>query len=229
MNKIVTFKWKQLEGQTFPSGNIDKTGTVYDANYINKHYESLLKVASSDFKYICVTDDPKGISNEIETIPLWDKCKNLGGCYNRMYIFSKDMKELIGDEFVTMDIDTTFYDDFSFMFKPKTTTVHFGRVYHPGISFIKAGEFTDIWDSFYTKDMPINIAKSRLHYNGTDQAWFNYYLKEHNISVNKWTEEDGIYLMINLMRINKIPSNCKLISWAGPRDPYEPKPRWMNK
>lgn len=235
MNKIVTFKWNQLENQQFPSGNIHTTKTVYDAYYVNRHYDCLTRIAENDFEYICVTDNPKGLSSEITIVPLWNKCRDLGGCYNRMYIFSKDMKELIGDKFVTVDLDTTFLTDFSWMFEPEETTIHFGKVYHPGISLIIAGEWTEIWDSFIKENIQNNIEKSRVEFNGTDQAWFNYYLKYNNKKINKWTQEDGIFLVVSLqshLKYNKLPEQWRLLSWAGPRDPYQNQYvnlPWLNK
>jgi hypothetical protein len=179
MNKIVVFKWDSSKPQLFPSGNIHATKTIYNAHYVNRHYDSLIKVASEEFSYICITDNPKDLSNEIEVIPLWDKCKNLGGCYNRMFIFSKEMKNLIGNKFLTIDLDTTFIKDFSYLFNNNKTTVHKTSVYHPGISLIIAGDLSEVWESFYNTDIPKNIQNSRVEFNGTDQAWFNYYLQNY--------------------------------------------------
>ena len=229
MNKVVVFKWENLKKQKYPSGNVHKTNIGYDATYVNKHYESLCRVAKEDFQYICVTDDPTGLSSGIGTVPLWDKCRDLGGCYNRMYIFSKDMKNLFGDKFLTVDLDTTFTKDFSHLFNNDITTVHRtirrqgNKVYHPGISLIVPDSFDGVWDTFYDGNIEENIRVSKAFHNGTDQAWFNYYLKKYDRykDIKCWNgKTHGIYLTLDL-GCKPLPRNCVIVSWAGPRDPYE--------
>jgi hypothetical protein len=189
-------------------------------------------VAKKDFSYICITDDSKNLSSEIETIPLWDKCRYLGGCYNRMFVFSEEMKNLIEGKFLTVDLDTTFIKDFSLLFENDITTVHRtirrtgSKVYHPGISLIIPGSFSSVWNTFYNENIEKNIEVSRAKFNGTDQAWFNYYLQKYDKykEIKCWTyAAHGIYLLSEIGGSKKLPKNCILISWAGPRDPYQPE------
>ncbi len=55
-------------------------------------------------RLVCVTDDPAGIDPRVEIVPLWDKCRALGGCYNRLWVFSHEARDLFGDRFVCIDL-----------------------------------------------------------------------------------------------------------------------------
>ena len=99
MLKVVCFKWEYTGGVRLPSS----INNNYTAEHVNKLEEMVARNLSLPHEFICITDNPVGIN--CRTIPLWNKCKELGGCYNRLYVFSEDMKELIGDRFVCIDLD----------------------------------------------------------------------------------------------------------------------------
>jgi len=72
MNTIVTFKWEAKVNTPLPSRNPNKINNIhYNGNYINNHYNNIGKVLKGDFKYICVTDNPNGITSEINIVPIW--------------------------------------------------------------------------------------------------------------------------------------------------------------
>ncbi len=48
-----------------------KWGTKYDAEYVNKLYRALLRHSGKiSFRFICLTEDPSDLSDEIKTFPL---------------------------------------------------------------------------------------------------------------------------------------------------------------
>ena len=50
MRQIVCMKW----------------GTLYSADYVNRLYSMVRRNLSGDFRFVCLTDDPAGITNEVE-------------------------------------------------------------------------------------------------------------------------------------------------------------------
>jgi len=220
IKRVVVFKWAPIPNQRYPSGN---GHAVYDSNYVNKHYKMISKYLKN-FEYICITDDSSGLDSSIKVIPLWDKCRYLGGCYNRLYLLSKDMKDIIGGSFLHIDLDTTITSDLSHLFiNDNTTFFRFtaGNInnYQIGIAYIKSGEFDSIWETFYV-NIEENVQISKRLYNGTDQAWLNYYIHKNKINPTYWDSSDGIYNVVHL-RTKIKPNNICILSWAGPRDPYE--------
>src|SRR5690606_4765132 len=88
-----------------------KNGFAYNASHVNTLYSMLRRHYRRPFEFICVTDDPIGIDENIKCLPLWDKCIYLGGCYNRLYVFSDHMKNFIGPRFACVDMDCVIVGD----------------------------------------------------------------------------------------------------------------------
>ena len=100
---IVVFKWRRI-----------KTGfqlpyvTDYTSEHVNKLYRGIQRNTTVPFRFICVTDDKTNIDSEIEVIPLFKESAHLmkyGGCYHRLFIFSKDIEKYFGPRFITIDLD----------------------------------------------------------------------------------------------------------------------------
>lgn len=226
--KIIVFKWDVIK--EFPtSGNIHITNTIYDANYVNRHYKMISRLVE-DLEYICITNDNKGLDKNIHSIPLWDIYKSLGGCYNRLFIFSKEAKNIIGDKFLHLDLDTTVLRDISYLYdsdktvfyrsiNPEQFKTNSKYRYHINVSLVIPGELDDLWLDF----IPGDINKYRSLFTGTDQSWLNYYILKNNIEISYWDTTDGIHTALDILKDKKLPENCSMISWAGPRDPHEKK------
>lgn len=106
--KIVVSKWRRGEqGYQLPH-SVDYTleHVLTLRNMFQRHLQL-------EHQLVLLTDDPKeadGVSG-IQVIPLWDKYRRLGGCYNRLYLFSEDMRELIGPRFAHIDLDVVLTGD----------------------------------------------------------------------------------------------------------------------
>lgn len=236
---ILVFKWNTVPNQLIPSGNIKATKTKYDSNYINRHYK-LIKNKCSEVNYFCVTDDPVGLDKKINIIPLWNEARNFGGCYLRLYLFSKEFTKLLDEKFLLLDVDTTIIRDFSHLYYESKENLIFYRTvnpeknksgkfyrFHLNTCLITPGVKSDIWDNFINGDPSETIHLSRKYFTGTDQSWLNYYAKKTNWNPAYWDNRDGLYLMNDIIKLNnKLPTNSLIINWAGPKDPYEAK--WRN-
>jgi len=235
---VLVFKWNTNSKQLIPSGNIQATKTKYDSNYINRHYK-LIKNKSPQVNYFCVTDDPIGLDKNINIIPLWKEAREFGGCYLRLYLFSKDFVKLLNEKFLLLDVDTTIIKDFSHLYDTNEDFVFYRTEnperaksnkpyrFHLNTSLISPGIKFEIWDKFINGNIQETIYNSRRLFTGTDQSWLNYYAKQINWNPPHWDNKDGLYIMNDIMKMNNnLPSNALIINWAGPRDPYETK--WQN-
>jgi len=232
-NTIVTFKWEANINTPLPSRNPGKiSGIQYNANYINNHYNNIGNVLRSDFRYICVTDNSKGISEEIDIVPLWDYLAEYGGCLRRLYCYNKDAKELFGEKFLTCDLDLIWVNDFSYIFDIDADFVLLSsremqrpdKIYraHPGNGIISPGKYQELWDDIQ-EDTLNKLMTSRKEYTGTDQSWFNYHYTTNKPTLNiKFLKvgKDGFY-EANTLKSKKLPNNSVCILFTGPRDPYQ--------
>lgn len=226
MTKLINFcvfKWKDEGKKLLPS----QTNVDYDeiaANHVNIMYHMVKRNLHVPHRFICITDDPEGLDENIDIVPLWDDCKELGGCYKRLKFFSKKMKKLIGDRIVQCDIDTVITGDITPLInrpEPLILYRHHQHKVNGGLWIMDAGYRSDIWDFFDPKESPLRSS----HEIGTDQGWLKYYLKsdlKHN-KIKTISRPEGIYDMRTdiLTKDGKLPNGCRMVVFPGGRDPSQ--------
>ena len=148
-----------------------KHGTKYSAEYVNKLYNMVARNCTLDYEFVCLTDDPKGINENIKILPLPG---HLQGWWCKPYMFSKDLP--LKGTVLYMDLDVVIADNIDklFTWQPDRwcTIRDFTRAmrpnwqkYNSSIVRFQVGELNYVWTA-YEADR-INIEK-RLH---GDQDW----------------------------------------------------------
>lgn len=226
--QIVTFKWTPLanEEEKIPS----QTLFSYDSNAINIFYNMVDRNITIPYEKVCITDNPEGLHKDIRVVPLWDKCRMLGGCYNRLYAFSKDMENVIGKRFIMLDVDCVILNNIDDIVNRKEDFVighqkrpdlHYLR-YHGGMILMNAGCRDHVWETF-NKNYRECIRKAKeIGYIGTDQAIIRLLLKEEA----GWDQSHGVLDMrVDVIEkgIIELPKSAKIVQFSGPRDPREAK------
>lgn len=227
MISVVVFKWSPAatERVRIPS---QQRGTVYDAECVNRLFAALRTNSTVPFQPVCVTDDPAGIDPDIRTIPLWNQCRELGGCYNRLYVFSGDMREIIGPRFLCLDLDTVVVGNIDHLLTRPEPFVYYRweapkepARFNCGLFLMDAGSRPEVWDEFIA-DPEAAIHKAS-HHEGSDQAWCNYRLdliQEASFS----RQADGIYdFRVDFLKgsLRAPPPGASLVMFPGPRDPRD--------
>jgi len=216
---IITFLWRRnRQGHQLP--NV----CDYTATHVNKLHRGLKKHLHIEHELICITDMPDDV--ECRTLPLWDTYTHLGGCYNRLYIFSEDMKNLIGPRFACMDLDCVILNDVTPIFsRTEPFLIHKNagkkkrQKYNGSFIMMDSGAHSFVWDSFdETLVSKIQADEERV---GTDQAWISMCLEE-AITIGP---EDGVYEANKIK--NNLPENARMIFFSGRRDPTERKFKWV--
>jgi hypothetical protein len=225
--KVVCFKWNHKGGYVLPSL---KTVREYSAEHVNRLYHSVKRNTTIPHDFICITDDPTGI--ECQTLPMWDTHRELGGCYTRLKLFSKEMKSFIGNRFIMLDLDIvitgsldeifTRKEDFiinQYSTKRKVSTS--AQVYNGSLIMMNAGARYKVWETFDPETSP-KILQEYGRLIGTDQAWINYSLGNNEA---RFTNEDGVYRFLSLprngrsRRNRRLPRDSRLVVFSGKADP----------
>lgn len=228
---IITFKWKKTN-----SGYRLKSPVDYSSTHVNILFNSIKRNTTVPFKFYCITDDFTGLDEEINKIQLWETYKHLGGCYNRLYIFSDEVRKLFGDKIVSIDldcvivgnIDSILSKDEDFVINKFVGKVNHNQLYNGGLILFKTGKRKQLWNNF-EEDQVSKIDKIReeKHLVGSDQAWIQICLGE-NESV--FDENDGVY-DYSFLKENQLPENAKIILFPGKVDPATEilKVDWISK
>ena len=225
MMTVVAFKWQRIRsGMQLPS-SIDQ----YGAEHVNILYHSIQRNTTVPHRFICVTDDYKGLHPDIEKQWLWDFSRELGGCYNRLYIFSGDVEEIFGPRFIAIDLDCVITgnidhilnrtDDFiinEYDIKANCHATH--QYYNGGIIMMDAGARKQVWDEFDPQTTPqlIQPRKDRVELVGSDQAWISHLLGPGEKTFGK---ADGIYDFRKLEDKHCLPDDASIVMFPGKRDP----------
>ena len=101
-----------------------KWGKVYSADYVNRIYRGVKAHLRRPFRFVCVTDDPSGLSEGIDTVPIPDRpawyhpnarYPGWPQIYLKLFVFQKGFAGLEGptlfldiDQIITGDIDCFF-------------------------------------------------------------------------------------------------------------------------
>lgn len=228
MLTFVCFKWQRIEsGFQLPSV------CSYTARHVNVLRNMLERFVSVPHRLVCVTDDAIGIDHRVAIVPLWDKCKHLGGCFNRLWVFSKEARTLFGERFVCIDLDCVLVADCTALFARDdefvmnaynpTNTDKKDQHYNGSMIMMRAGARAKVWDSFDFERSPVAIAECP-DVIGSDQAWIRLVLGK---SEQRWTNADGVYEARQVRE--KLPVNACLIFFSGKRDPSRFPYSWVQK
>ena len=220
MITFVTWKWHRGERQQWRRN--------YDSNHVITLHRMLKANLTIPFKLICVTDDPEGLDNRVEVVPLW---KPLGtsprgakpDCYRRLYAFSKEAEKLFGKRFVSIDLDLVILKNIDHLFsggEDFKIMRGWAAPYNGSMWMMNAGARSCVWDDFDPLTSP-QIANAQLKpngkpYTGSDQAWISYKIPGEAM----WDEADGCYQYTNIL--GGIPKDACIIFFAGYDKPWLP-------
>lgn len=223
MLDFVTFKWKakQFYRSTFTGDHVNNLAAMIRRDYQKPH------------RFSCITDDEKGIDkSRVRIIPLWTDLANVPSaygqrnpsCYRRLKLFSPEMRELIGERIVSMDLDMVTTGDLVPLFdrpedivliKSATTSPRYR--YNGSMLMMTAGVRPYIWKDFDPIKSPRETVTRGFF--GSDQAWLSMKLPKNEAT---WDEKDGVYSyrMHLLPKGSILPDNAKVIAFHGEHDPW---------
>jgi hypothetical protein len=220
MISIVCFKW-------------NKAG--YRSKFTHEHVHVLRDMIKRNtnvpFKFFCITDDPEGLDVDVNFIPLWDNpapqygTEDRPNCFYRLKMFSPEMKEIIGERFLWLDLDTVILRNIDDILNDqsdfKIWKVDGEEMPCNGSMVLhRAGTRPYIWERFDPARVCKNHSLKRVNgFNGSDQAFIAECLTQDD---RFFTKADGVFSFRCHIkeRTNRLPDGAKIVFFHGAYDPW---------
>lgn len=191
MLTVLTWLWAQPDGRA-----------TYMALHVNIWADMVRRHLTLPHRLACVTDMPEGIDPSIEIIapprdfedvriPTWT-----GGrpqCLRRIAMFRHDAGDILGERFVSMDMDCVIAGSLDPLFSRDEDIVLYaspgqppdGRPYNGSMLMMTAGARPQVYEQF----TPEGAIAAGQRYAGSDQAWISHVL---GAGEAVWDESDGV-------------------------------------
>jgi hypothetical protein len=223
MLHIVTVKWSPAPGYRSKFGH----------ETVNAMRRMVARWYPDPHQFWCITDDSRGIDAGINVLPLWNDYADVpsphGGknpsCYRRLKLYASEMKTLIGERFVAIDLDCVITGDLRPLWNRTEDIVLYGDThpsthYNGSMTLMTAGCRAKVWETFDPKRSP-QLSKSAGQY-GSDQGWISYCLGKGEA---KFTQADGVWSYRNHIRNKgeKLPDGARVVIFHGEIDPWHPR------
>ena len=233
MLTVCTFKWRPAAGQVakFCSAHVNVLRSMVARCYPHPH------------RFVCITDDPAGLSPDVEVAALWDDHGGLANphgaaypsCYRRLKLFSPEIGQLLGERFVMLDLDCVLTGDVSALWN-RTEDIVLTRGFNPtthyngSMMLMGAGARPEVWGRFDPATSPAEALAAKQF--GSDQGWISYCLGPGEA---KWSEADGVYsFAYSRPPVGaRLPREAKIVFFNGKRwNPWDTMPqrmRWVRE
>lgn len=227
MMQIVCWLWRPEKAyrSQFGPEHVNMLRRMIERHYPHPH------------RFNCITDQTEGFDPEVRVLPLWDdhgKRESIYGpgtpsCYRRLRAFSSEMKELLGERFLSIDLDVVITGDVTPIFHRKEDFVIWGATarrtpYNGSMWMMNSGCREKVWTRFNENPEKAVVRARGAGFYGSDQAWMCYALGPQEA---KWTEHDGVYSyrMHVKPKAGAMPKDARIVFFEGHYDPWNPATR----
>lgn len=218
---VVTWRWKPAVGyrSTFP---VESVNTL--KRMVARHYRG-------DHVFRCVTDDPRGLDSDIDVVPLWKELADVASphgpkkpsCYRRLKAFDASIGPVLGERFVSLDLDVVLTGDVTPLWRRPESFVIYGDTnprtpYNGSMFLLTAGARRQVWEQFDARTSPQR--SKAAGFCGSDQGWISLCL---GAGESKWNQGDGVYSFRNHIqpRGGTLPPSARLVVFHGRANPWD--------
>lgn len=216
---VLTFRWPPPIGYR----------TAFPAHTVNILRRMVLRHYRRPHRFVCVTDDPTGLDAGVEVVPLWNDFATVQSphgarkpsCYRRLRVFAPDIGAVLGDRFVSLDLDVVLTGDMAPLWDRSEDFVIYGGTsrnhYNGSMFLLTAGARPQVWTEFDPATSP--QATKAAGCLGSDQGWIRHCLGDGEAT---WGTRDGVYSYRNQVReMTHLPADARMIVFHGQRKPWD--------
>jgi len=224
--RVVCWLWPPMTDTYRSKFNATHVNTL--RNMVERHY-------SDPHEVVCITNMPDGIDERVRIVPLWDEFadvysphgNNQPACYRRVRAFSREMADIIGPRFVSVDLDCVIVDDMRPLWNRKEDFVIYNypmrtTPYNGSMWMMNAGARHHVFEDFKPDVSPIKAKKAGFR--GSDQAWFCYALGPNEAT---WNYKSGVVAWRSDLKCRdyKLPEHSRIVFFHGLVDPWDAEAR----
>lgn len=211
----------------------------YSAGHVNRLAAMVGRHLAMPHEVVCITDDPEGIDGAVRVIPLWDELRSSGRCFVRLKAFHPSMRDIIGERFVSIDLDTVIVGSLDPLFDRSEPFIIWSDPsrllpYCGSQWMLTAGAFPKVFDDFNYERW--RLLKPEKNWHGSDQAWMAHMLP----GAATWGKDDGVYSfrldimkpygemlagrfrrMVGRYGPPKLPKDARIVHFHGAFDPSQ--------
>lgn len=221
MITVVCFKWSKPGFRS-----------TYTAEHVITLFNMIQRNTKLPFRFLCITDDPDGLEHsDIVTMKLWDNpCPNYGdgkrpNCYYRLRVFAPEMREVLGERFIWLDLDCVITGNIDHILDTRTDFA----IWKPdgermpcngSMVLHRAGTRTQIWSRFDKRQVHPTRGLMGKGVSGSDQAWIALNLKSTD---EFFGQKDGVYSWRSHVEpVNPValPEGAKIVFFNGAMKPW---------
>lgn len=215
-----------------------KWGDRYTAEHVNRLASAFTRHCRLPHRFVCITDDPSGIDEDIETRPIgpeigynWHPARP--NCYRRLWLFSDEAGEELGERILSIDLDTVITGDLTpLLDRPEEFIIVRGRKpmtpYVGCMWLLSAGSRRQVWDELDPQTFPERAKREGRV--GSDQSAIAMILGHGEAT---WGRDDwGVYgYGVDILRGNggHLPRGARMVCFWGPHDPAKSNKDWVKE
>ena len=193
-----------------------KWGTKYGPEYVNILRAMVKRNLSLPHRFVCFTDDTKGLNADIETFPLDET--HLEGWWNKVTLFKPELFDLEGRT-LYLDLDVVIVDsiDCFFDFNDEFVIIKEWNCRPPkvwwnsSVFLYDIGKLPFVWDNFNVKECDTIIESL-----AGDQMWITSQLP----NAKNWPLDWCSSFKWNCAK-HGTPRDCKIVVFHGQPNPPE--------
>ncbi|TBV80068.1 MAG: hypothetical protein EYX74_05890 [Desulfobulbaceae bacterium] len=209
-----------------------KWGKIYGPEYVNILYRMVKRNLTAPFRFVCLTDDPAGIEDGVETIPIpffpepspehYRKCQ----AWRKLLLFERTLFDLEGTVFF-LDLDVVIVGnlDVFFDYSDKLAIIENwsqpNQLIGQSSAFcFKVGKYSQLLESYCAN--PDRTAERYL----TEQRYITKFLGPNNFAYfpAEWCRSFKMHclpggILNSLITPTKIPAKARVIVFHGNPNP----------
>lgn len=238
MLTIVGWLWKDRECRT-----------RYSPTHANAWAKMLHRNITIPHRFVLLTDDTRRkYSSLIEPVKLWKDWRNVEcpewrrefpQCWVRLKAFSRGMRKVLGDRFVSIDLDCVVLgnldtilcrtEDFLICRRAPVRATDMDNVYQASMWMMNAGAREQVWKDFKGEETFEELREhpQAKHYLATDQGWMLYKLGPNEAT---WGMRDGVYFWPWIRANGGIPpEDARIVFFQGQEKPWDLELEWVKQ